>query len=176
MISVLSSYTYSRNNFDNSPLYAAGEGFSAFQTSNLENPGGSSGAGTGDALASFLLGVPNNSYWRNVLVSEHSGFIQGGYAQDQYRLSHRISLTLGVRYDVSKWPVYGSLSNGTGYVGDMDLSNGTYILSAVAPPCSTAREAPCIPNGTLPANVVVTSNAGRNLHNTDYTNFQPRIG
>jgi carboxypeptidase family protein/TonB-dependent receptor-like protein len=169
-------YSYARNNFANSPLYAAGESFSAFQTSNLENPGGSSGAGTGDALASFLLGVPNNSYWRNVLVSEHGGFIQGGYAQDEYRVSRRISVTMGVRYDVSKWPVYGSLSDGTGYVGDMDLSNGTYIVSAVAPSCSTAREAPCIPNGTLPAKVVVTKKAGGDLHNTDYTNFQPRIG
>src|SRR5215467_1212764 len=59
--SIKTGYSYSRQNFDKSPLYAAGEAFSAFQTSDLENPTGRSGKGTGDALASFLLGVPNSS-------------------------------------------------------------------------------------------------------------------
>jgi hypothetical protein len=167
---------YSTATFSESPLYAAGEGFSAFQTSDLENPGGPSGVGTGDALASFLLGVPNSSYWRDALVSEHHGSIQGGYVEDQYKISSRFSLNMGIRYDVSIWPRYGSLSNGTGYVGDMDLSNGTYILSAIPPPCSPIVEAPCIPNGTLPPNVVVTKNSGRGLHDTDTGNWQPRIG
>jgi outer membrane receptor protein involved in Fe transport len=169
-------YYYSREHFDESPLYSAGEGFSAFQTANLENPGGPSGAGTGDALASFLLGVPNSSYWRDALVSEHRGSIQGGYVQDQYKIFPRLSLDMGVRYEVSKWPIYGALSKGSGYVGDMDLSNGTYILSAIPPPCSPTREAPCIPNGILPPNVLVTKNSGGSLHNADYGNWQPRIG
>lgn len=170
-------YSYSTNNFGESPLYAAGEGFSAFQTSNLENPAGPSGAGTGDALASFLLGVPNSSYWRDALVSEHHGSVQGGYIQDQYKVSPRLSLNVGLRYDLSKWPAYGSISKGTGYVGDMDLSNGTYILSALPPSCSTGREAPCIPGGgTLPPNVVLTKNGGGNLHDTDYGNWQARVG
>jgi len=169
-------YYYSRENFSESPLYAAGEGFSAFQTSNLENPAGPSGAGSGDALASFLLGVPNSSYWRDALVSEHRGSIQGGYVQDQYKISPRLSLNMGLRYDVSKWPIYGSFSSGTGYVGDMDLSNGTYILSAIPPACSPTREAPCIPNGALPPDVVITENSGRSLHDTDFGNWQPRIG
>lgn len=168
-------YSFSRQNFDNSPLYAAGETFSPFQTSNLENPTGPSGKGTGDALASFLLGVPNGSYWRHSSVTEYRGAIQGAYIQDQYKISARLSLNMGVRWDVSKWPVFGSLTAGTGYVGDLDLSDGTYLLSALPPPCSSSRAAPCIPNGTLPANVVV-NNGGGNFHRTDYTNWQPRLG
>jgi hypothetical protein len=168
-------YSYSRQNFDKSPLYAAGEGFSAFQTSNLENPTGSGGERTGDALASFLLGVPNSSYWRDSAVTEHGGAIQGAYFQDQYRISARLSLNMGVRWDVSQWPVFGSLTTGTGYTGDLDLSDGMYLLSALPPACSSSRAAPCIPNGTLPAHVVVNSGGG-NFHQTDYTNWQPRIG
>jgi hypothetical protein len=168
-------YSHSIENFVG-PVYAAGESFSAFQTSDLENPQGTSGAGTGDAFASFLLGVPTSSFWRDALVTEHSGSIQGGYVQDQYKMTSRLSLNVGVRYDVSKWPVYGSLSNGTGYVGNLDLSNGTYIVSGVPPACSPSRGAPCIPNGVLPANVFVTKNSNRNLHYTDYGNWQGRFG
>jgi len=168
-------YSYSIENFVG-PVYAAGEGFSAFQTSDLENPEGSSGAGTGDALASFLLGVPTSSFWRDALVTEHGGSIQGAYIQDQYKMTPRLSLNVGFRYDLSKWPVYGSLSNGTGYVGDLNLSNGTYIVSAVPPACSASGGAPCIPNGVLPANVSVTNNSGRSLHDTDYGNWQGRLG
>jgi outer membrane receptor protein involved in Fe transport len=168
-------YTYSTENFIG-PVYAAGENFSAFQTSDLEDPGGTSGAGTGDALASFLLGVPTGSFWRDALVTEHGGSIQGGYVQDQYKVTPRVSLNVGVRYDLSKWPVYGSLSNGTGYVGNLDLSNGTYIVSAIPPACSSPRGAPCMPNGVLPANVSVTNSGDRNLHYTDYGNWQGRVG
>ncbi|PYX46400.1 MAG: hypothetical protein DMG79_16520 [Acidobacteria bacterium] len=172
---VKAGYSYSIENFVG-PVYAAGESFSAFQTSDLENPGGPSGAGTGDALASFLLGVPTGSFWRDALVTEHGGSIQGGYVQDQYKMTPRLSLNIGVRYDLSKWPVYGSLSDGTGYVGNLDLSNGTYIVSAVPPACSPSRRAPCLPNGVLPANVSITKNSNRNLHYTDYGNWQGRLG
>ena len=172
---IKAGYAYSTVNFVG-PVYAAGETLSAFQTSDLENPGGTSGAGTGDAFASFLLGVPTGSFWRDALVTEHGGSVQGGYVQDQYKMTPRVSLNIGVRYDLSKWPVYGSLSDGTGYVGNMDLSNGTYIVSAVPPPCSASRGAPCMPNGVLPPNVLVTSNSNRSLHNTDYGNWQGRLG
>ena len=168
-------YSLSLQNFANSPLYAAGETSSAFQTSNLENPAGPSGAGTGDALASFLLGVPASSLWRHSTVSEHGGVIQGAYVQDQCKVSPRLSVNLGVRWDGSKWPVFGSLATGTGYVGDLDLSDGTYLLSALPPQCSSSQAAPCIPNGTLPAHVGV-NNRGGNFHHTDYANFQPRLG
>jgi len=168
-------YNYTTVNYFG-PLYSAMENFSSFQTSNLENPGGPSGMGTGDALASFLLGVPTGSEWQDVIEVEHGGSVQGAYVQDQFKVTPRLSLNLGVRYDVSFWPVYGNLSNGQGYVGDLDLSNGTYVISAVPPACSASVGAPCIPGGVLPANVVVTQNKDRNLHYTDYGNWQGRFG
>ena len=173
--SIKTGYSYSRQNFNKSPLYAAGEAFSAFQTSDLENPTGASGKGTGDALASFLLGVPNSSYWRNNTVTEHDGAIQGAYIQDQYKLSDRLSINAGVRWDTSKWPVFGSLTAGTGYVGDLDLADGTYLLSTLPPACSSSRGAPCLPNGVLPDHVKVNDRGG-SFHHSEYTNWQPRLG
>jgi hypothetical protein len=75
------------------------------------------------------------------------------------------------------WPIYGnSLTDGQGYVGDINLSNGTYLVSAIPPACSSTVGAPCIPGGALPANVIQTPFANRALHQTDFSNYQPRVG
>jgi Carboxypeptidase regulatory-like domain/TonB dependent receptor len=153
------------------PNVGAGEGTTSFQTSNLESP-----AGTGDALASFLIGVPNSSYRRDDLEQLHGGSVQGAYMQDQFKITPRLSLNMGVRYDVAVWPIYGYFNNGQGYLGDVDLSNGTYILSGVPPACAATVGAPCIPGGSLPADVVVTKNANHSIHDTDTGNWQGRFG
>jgi len=163
-------YSYQTDNFYG-PNVGAGEATSSFQTSNLEKP-----SGTGDALASFLLGVPNSSYRRDDLEQLHGGSVQGGYLQDQFKINPRLSLNLGVRYDVAFWPVYGYFGSGQGYLGDIDLNNGTYILSGVPGACTATVGAPCIPGGALPANVVVTKNSNHGIHNTDYGNWQGRVG
>lgn len=167
--------SYSSLNFFG-PIAGVSEGFSAFQTSNLENASGPSGKGTGDALASFVLGVPNSSQRRDSLETEHGGSINGVYVQDQFKVSPNLSLNAGFRYDLAIWPSYGDLASGQGYVGTMNLSNGTYVISAQPPACSPTVGAPCIPGGTLPANVYVTKNSSRSVHNTDYGNWQGRLG
>jgi len=165
------------NNFT-MPIASATEATSSFQTSNLEHPTSPSGASTGDALASFLLGVPNNAQIRNTNALEHDGWGNGAYAQDQIQISPKLTLNVGVRWDVAVWAVNGYLQNGRGqgYIGTMDLTNGTYVISAQPPACSSTVGAPCIPGGALPANVVVTPYGNHALHNTDYGNWQPRVG
>lgn len=153
------------------PNVGAGEGTTSFQTANLENP-----SNTGDALASFLIGTPNSSYRRDDLEQLHGGYVHGAYIQDQFKVTSKLSVNFGVRYDVAMWPVYGYFSNGQGYLGDVDLNNGTYILSGVPGACSSTVGAPCIPGGTLPANVVVTKNSNHGIHNTDTENWQGRLG
>ena len=163
------------NNFT-MPIASVSESTTSFQTSNLEQPTSSSGAPTGDALASFLLGVPNNAQIRNVNENEHGGWVDGFYAQDQFQVTRRLTINFGVRWDMSIWAIQGYLSNGQGYIGTMDLSNGTYVISAMPPACSATQGAPCMPGGALPANVVVTPNSNHSLHNTDYGDWQPRFG
>lgn len=144
----------------------------SFQTSNLEQTNPPSG----DGLASFLLGVPSSAQLTNLLQLQHGGWANGAYVQDQFQVRPRLTLNVGLRWDVSVWPVSGYLGDGQGYVGTMNLTNGTYVITATPPACSSTRGAPCIPGGTLPANVVVTPHGNRSLHNTDYSNWQPRVG
>ena len=130
----------------------------------------------GNALASFLLGDPNNASRRNVVETTHGGWVDGFYAMDQWKVTSRLNVNIGLRYDLTYVPVYGNNPNDNFYVGDMDFRNGTYILAHNAPSCAQTNAAPCIPNGTLPANVVLTPLGGGAIFHTDYNDIQPRVG
>jgi len=131
-------------------------------------------ANTGDAMASFVLGVPDYAEVDNVYSLLHGGKVIGGYFQDQWRVTDKLTINWGLRYDLTVNPREGKASNGSNITGDFNFSNGTYILQNSAPACSPTQGAPCIPGGTLPANVTVAKN-GKIIHD-DYGNIQPRIG
>jgi hypothetical protein len=163
------------NNFAQA-IVALTETTSTFQTSNLESPTNATGASTGDAMASFLLGIPTAAQRRNKQEIDHDGWVDGFYIQDQFRITPKLSLNAGARWDVSIWPIFGDNTRGVAYAGDMNLNTGKYIISAQPQACSSTVGAPCIPSGTLPANVVVTPNSNGAIHNTDYGNWQIRLG
>jgi outer membrane receptor protein involved in Fe transport len=140
-------------------------GFTSFESSN-----GSSG---GDALASFLMSVPNNVSRSDQLQLESGGFVNGFYGQDQWKIRDNLTLNIGLRYDVTAIPTISSTPFGS-FFGITDFNTGTYILQNLPPACSATQFAPCIPGGTLPANVVVSKNG--KLFQTDRTNIQPRLG
>jgi outer membrane receptor protein involved in Fe transport len=130
----------------------------------------------GNALASFLLGDPNNASRRNVVETTHGGWVDGFYAMDQWKVTSKLNVNVGLRYDLTYVPIYGNNPNDNFYVGDMDFRNGTYILAHNAPSCLQTNAAPCIPNGTLPAHVVLTPLGGGAIFHTDYNDIQPRLG
>lgn len=155
------------------PIYFVNQGYSSFNTANLESP-----SGTGSGLASFLLGIPSSSNRRSEFIGSPGGWVDGIYVQDQWKATHRLTLNLGLRWDVTLWPIQsGPPGSGNQYTGDTNLDTGQYILNQGPPPgCSATVTAPCIPGGTLPANVVVSSSGnGSIIHNT-YDNWQPRLG
>ncbi len=154
-----------------SPIYNASESFATTQTQNPASP-----TGTGDALASFLLGLPDSANRRNVLETEHGGWVNGAYLQDEFKISSRLTLNLGLRWDVTLWPIYGNPPAPDAYVGDLDLANGTYILANVPAACSATQGFPCIPGGTLPAHVTVTTHKNHSIYTNDHSNWQPRVG
>jgi hypothetical protein len=123
-----------------SPIYNTSEGFSAVPTQNPNSP-----SGTGDSFASFLLGLPDNASRRNVLETEHGGWVNGGYFQDEFKINSKLTLNLGLRYDVTLWPIYGQTPAPDAYVGDVNFNNGTYVLARVPGPCSATQGFPCIP-------------------------------
>jgi hypothetical protein len=147
-------------------------GFSQTQTSNLESP-----ASTGDAFASFLINVPDNVVRHNSIESiPWSTGEMGLYFQDSWKALDNLVVNLGLRYDRPFYPSAGTNADNNNKIGDMDYYNGTYILQALAPPCSQVGAPPCIntPGGLLPAHVVVSPN-GKILKD-DTLNIQPRLG
>ncbi len=130
----------------------------------------------GNSLASFLLGVPNNASRRNTVETEHGGWVDGFYFMDQWKATSKLSVNLGLRYDVTFVPRYGDNEHANNFVGDTDFNTGTYILERNAPDCAQTNAAPCIPGGVLPAHVVVTPLGNGKIFYNDYKNFQPRVG
>ncbi len=157
-----------------SPLSQIGLNFSAAQTGDPE-----SNLSTGDPLASFLLNVPSGASRRNVNEQERPGGLLSAFLQDSWKATRRLSLNYGLRYDYPFLPAYGTNATvgqqGGPETGDMDFSNGTYIVQKLPPPCTVRGFAPCIPgDGTLPAHVIV-SQTGKINHNI-HTNYGPRFG
>ena len=143
--------------------------FAAANTAAIDGTGGNS-------LASFLLSVPVEAGRRNVIETEHGGWVDGFYGMDQWRVTNKLSINLGLRYDVTLMPIYGDSGNQNNFVGDMNFRDGTYILARNAPSCSTTNAAPCIPGGALPARVLVTPLGGGQIYHNDFSNIQPRLG
>ena len=94
--------TFSTNNY-NGQLYQLSQSFAATPT---QNP--VSAAGTGDALASLLLGYPDGANRRNMPETEHGGWVNGGYFQDTIKINSRLTLNVGLRWDVTLWPIYAN--------------------------------------------------------------------
>lgn len=160
------------SNNNNQPILFVNQTYSSYQTSNLESTSAS-----GNDFASYLLGLPTSVNRRNVAITTHDGWEDGLYLQDQWKATSKLQINLGLRYDVTLWPIYGDATKGNQFVGDTDLDTGQYIMARVPPGCSTGVS-PCIPtaDGSLPANVVVTPlKNGAIIHNS-YDNWQPRVG
>ena len=144
----------------------------AFATNQTANP--ESQGNTGSALASFFLGLPDNTTRRNTVETLRPGGVMSYYVQDQWKVTPKLTVNLGLRYDLTLIPPYGTKDAGNEYVGSMDMLAGVYIVQKLPPACSATQSAPCIPGGTLPAHVVVSPN-GKIYKNTT-TNWGPRAG
>jgi hypothetical protein len=118
-----------------------------FSDEQTRNPAVASGT-TGLSLASALLGFPNN--FQAQLPILHGGPVQfkyaawAAYAQDEWKLTPNITLTLGLRYDYLNVPstLDGRLWNA------LDIPNQKWVIGAKTMPglCSVVKAAPCIPD------------------------------
>jgi hypothetical protein len=149
------------------PFYGSEDDFDAPQTADGNGNGG-------DSMASMMLGVPIYAEVDNVYSLLHGGKIIGAYFQDQWRVTDKLTINWGLRYDLTINPRQGKASNGSNITGNFNFSNGTYILQNPAPACTPSQGAPCIPGGTLPPHTLIAKNG--KINNDNYDNFAPRIG
>lgn len=165
------------NQFE-SPLSQISLSFGADSTQDT-NPDPAHIVPSGDSLASFLLAVPDGANRRNVHETTRPGGVMSFFGQDSWKFNDKLTINAGLRYDYTFIPPYGTNATigeqGGIETGDVNFSNGTYVLQKVPPPCSVRGHAPCIPgDGTLPAHVVVDPR-GKISHNVP-TNWGPRAG
>ena len=134
------------------------------------------GVATGDAYADFLLGFPyqvSRAYPANNFGGQ--GTYKQFYAQDDVRVSSRLTLNLGLRYEYSPW-----LSGYKGQIGTFDPTQAKpIIVSGSGPvPDLTAQYAAPAAYQFFGQYIQTSSTAGlpSNITYTDKRQFGPRIG
>jgi carboxypeptidase family protein/TonB-dependent receptor-like protein len=105
-----------------------------------------SGERTGIGLADFLLGYPAQEQLTNLAVVDQRLHMYSGFFQDDWKVTPKLTLNLGLRYDYAGWPI-----EGRDRMTNLDPLTGQKFT---------------------PAN----SEFGRGLVKPDKNNFGPRIG
>ena len=119
---------------------------------------------SGDSLASFLLGVPSAyAIASGNTATQGRGPANAFYAQDDWRVSPRLTLNLGVRYEITT-PPYAT-NNQIGTLTINPQSNGTYTSNLY-----------WASNNVFIGQGPQEGGYGRALQTTRYLNFAPRIG
>src|SRR6266568_4271105 len=105
------------------------ENFGAAQTANPEAP-----AGTGDAMAAFLIGTAASASRRDTVAPVTGQRSYGFYFMDKWKVTDRLIVNVGLRYDLMLWPGYGAnASDKASQVGNIDFNNGTYVVQTNSP-------------------------------------------
>ncbi|MGE0454508.1 MAG: TonB-dependent receptor [Vicinamibacteria bacterium] len=113
------------------------------------------GSKTGNAYADFLLGLPSTMTQDAPVRKTDNGWYLSLFAQDDWRLSPRVTLNLGLRYDL-QFPFTDPEDRKLAYV-----------------PGEQSQVAPTAPEGLLfPGDPGI----GRGIVSTDSNNVAPRIG
>lgn len=122
--------------------------FAAGLTGNPQRP-----AGTGFGFATFLSGAVSNATVTRFLGAANLGQSYSGFIQDDWKVTRRLTLNLGLRYDYQKWPIdrYDGISN--------------FNIHAVNPE-----------NNLLGRMEYAGLDFGRSVRNPDRRNWGPRFG
>jgi carboxypeptidase family protein/TonB-dependent receptor-like protein len=135
-------------------------GFGSDFTDNPAAPTTGSGAFTGGAFATFLLGIPDFGDISSLHNIDYRRQIYSGYAEDDWKATDRLTLNLGLRYEF-----FSTIKEHNNELATFDFNT----LSLVVP---KGQNAPLVIAGVLP----IQRNASRGLINPDLNNFAPRVG
>jgi hypothetical protein len=126
-------------------------------------------SGTGNGFGSFMLGVGTGTTAYTAFPAQSKHFL-GWYFQDTWKITSKLTLNPGLRYEIQ-----------TPYT---ERYNAMENFNLTAPnPISSAVKASNLPAGSpaavlgyIPGEIVYMSPSGRDLYQTTWKNFAPRIG
>ncbi|MFL6305470.1 MAG: carboxypeptidase regulatory-like domain-containing protein [Candidatus Sulfotelmatobacter sp.] len=113
--------------------------------------------GTGNAFASFLLGTAENGSTGIETLPANSKKYYGFYLQDDWKTTKKLTLNLGLRYDIQLAPTERH-------------NRQVYFDPTVSNPISSHV------GKTYRGSLVYNSSGNRGLYRSDYTNIAPRFG
>ena len=125
---------------------------------NLADPGTG-----GEAFASFMQGIPDGGSITSVAPNvDYRRQIYAVYALDDFKVTPRLTLNLGLRYEL-----FTTIKEANDHQGNFDFNS----LSLIVPKGQNAQLTP-----TLGTELAIQNNGSRGLIRPDRNNFAPRIG
>jgi hypothetical protein len=125
---------------------------------------------SGNSMASLLLGTPANGTLQYVPQLAYRWGYYGFYIQDDIKVTQKLTLNVGLRYDIEGSPDerYNRMNRGWAF-------NSPSPLAGLV---SNANSANCPSCANLTGGLLFAGNNGqpRGAYNTRYGNLQPRIG
>lgn len=122
-------------------------------------------ANTGNAFASALLGLPSGAlHFLGDTSQMIFAKIHGAYLQDQIRVTPKLNVNVGVRFDY-----LAGLHEIFDRMDGFDFYTGLYLMARIPPPCPQAGF--CLP-GPLPPGVAAT----KSFIDPNWGNYGPRFG
>ncbi|MBV8830052.1 MAG: carboxypeptidase regulatory-like domain-containing protein [Acidobacteriaceae bacterium] len=138
----------------------------AFTQANPETPSSSSGS----SMASLLLGVPANGILQYTPQLAFRWGYYGMYLQDDIKVTQKLTLNIGIRYDIEGSPDerYNRQNRGWNYA----------LPNSLSPLVANANPANCPACGSLTGGLLFAGVNGkpRGAYNIRYGDIQPRIG
>jgi hypothetical protein len=126
---------------------------------------------TGDALASYMLGLMESVTTSDVGFGLESQ-IWNGYIQDTWRVSSKLTLNVGLRYDLVRMPNFY-----TDFQSTWDFNTGKYLVGRSKPGACSSNRPPCLQNPNDPyLQQWVVFTGSSQLRKNDFKMFGPRFG
>ena len=116
----------------------------------------------GEAFATFLLGIPDGGTLTNTHNVDYHRQIYSFYAQDDFRMTERLTFNLGLRYEL-----FTTIKAAGKEQANFDFATD----SLVVPQGQDAQLTPF-----LAANIPIVRTGSAGLISPDLNNFAPRIG